>query len=62
VEGFAFDVELFLIARRRGYRVTEVPVAVTNVDTTTVRVGSDAYRMVRDLVAMRRRARRGDYD
>ena len=62
VEGFAFDVELFLIARRRGYRVTEVPVAVTNVDTTTVRVGSDALRMVRDLVAMRRRARRGDYD
>jgi glycosyltransferase involved in cell wall biosynthesis len=62
VDGFAFDVELFFLAERTGVKVTEVPVTVTNVETSSVRVGGDALRMVRDLFRVRRWARSGAYD
>lgn len=61
VDGFAFDVEVFHLAERQGLRVTEVPVTVTSVTGSTVRVGLDALRMVRDLVRIRRWSRSGAY-
>ena len=62
VDGFAFDVELFHLAERYHLALTEVPVEVANAETSSVRVGLDALRMVRDLFRVRRWAGQGRYD
>lgn len=62
VEGFAFDVELFHLAERYGFSLTEVPVQVENSDSSTVRVARDAVALLADLVRIRRDAARGRYD
>ncbi|HET9732566.1 MAG TPA: glycosyltransferase [Acidimicrobiales bacterium] len=61
VDGFAFDVEVFVIAAELGLEVREVPVELSNSARSTVRVGRDAVGMVRDLLAVRARAERGEY-
>jgi hypothetical protein len=61
IDGFAFDVELFVIAERNGLALTEVPVTVSNTARSTVHVVRDATRLVRDLFRIRRRARLGAY-
>ncbi len=62
VNGFAFDVELFVLAERFGLSVTQVPVRLAGSDHSTVRVGADALRMLRDLLRIRRWAASGAYD
>jgi putative flippase GtrA len=61
IDGFAFDVELFVMAERSGLSVVEVPVQVENSPRSTVKVARDAARLVRDLFRIRRWARRGAY-
>lgn len=61
IDGFAFDVELFVIAERNGLTLAEVPVTVVNTTRSTVRVVRDALRLVRDLFRIRRWLRRGAY-
>jgi putative flippase GtrA len=61
IDGFAFDVELFVIAERNGYSVQEVPVRVENRAGSTVKVVRDAARLGRDLFRIRRWAREGRY-
>jgi dolichyl-phosphate beta-glucosyltransferase len=58
VDGFAFDVELLLLARSR-YRVAEVPVTWRHVEESKVSPGADAALMFVDLVRLRWRHRRG---
>jgi glycosyltransferase involved in cell wall biosynthesis len=55
VDGFAFDVELFLLAAKHGFTVCEVPVDLNSAAGSTVQLRSDAVRMVRDLLELRRR-------
>jgi putative flippase GtrA len=62
LDGFAFDVELFHLVERYHLSLLEVPVSLANSRTSTVRVGIDATRMVRDLFRVRRWAGRGVYD
>jgi glycosyltransferase involved in cell wall biosynthesis len=62
VDGFAFDVELFVMAKRFGIPVTEVPVQVRNADRSTVHVSRDSRRMIQDLVRIRRWAAGGTYE
>lgn len=61
IDGFAFDVELFVLAERNGLSVSEVPVRVANSERSTVHVVRDAARLVRDLLRIRRWAREGRY-
>ncbi|MBA2433685.1 MAG: glycosyltransferase [Chthoniobacterales bacterium] len=61
IDGFAFDVEMFVVAERNGFAVTEVPVEVQNSTRSTVKVARDATRLVRDLFRIRRWAREGRY-
>ena len=53
IDRFAFDVELILLARRRGYRVAEVGVEWRNDPASRVRVLRDGIRMLADVVRLR---------
>jgi dolichyl-phosphate beta-glucosyltransferase len=58
VDGWAFDVELLLVAQRQGWRIEELPVEWRHVEGS--RLHSDpmtAWRTLRELVAIRREHR-----
>lgn len=61
IDGFAFDVELFVIAERARLSVAEVPVTITNTTRSSVKVVRHTVRLVRDLLRIRRWAREGRY-
>ena len=52
LDGFAFDVEILLLARSR-YKVAEVPVVWRHVEQSKVSPGRDAARMLWDVVKLR---------
>lgn len=62
VDGFAFDVELYLLAERLGLSLTEVPVRVENSDQSTVKIMRDPLQMLTDLTRIRLDTARGHYD
>ena len=53
-DGFAFDVEILLLARTMNFSVVEMPVHWSNSPESRVRVISDSLRMLRDLIRIRR--------
>jgi len=53
LDGWAFDVEVLIIARRLGYRVAEVPVRWINSEVTKVNATSDGIRMLLDALRVR---------
>ena len=53
--GWAFDVELLMLAKRRGYKIVETPVAWTHDDDSRVRVVRDGLRMLLDMMWIRSR-------
>jgi glycosyltransferase involved in cell wall biosynthesis len=59
LDGFSFDVELLLIARRLGLRVEEIPVRWTAVEGSKVRLLRDPLAMAADVARLRLRHRRG---
>ena len=61
IDGFAFDVELFLLAERFGLGIRELPVEVIDEQQSTVNVGAAALTMVRDILRLRRWDRAGVY-
>lgn len=62
IDGMGFDIEVLCLAERYGLAIHEVPVRVANSPTSSVRVVRDGLRLVRDVFAVRRKARAGDYD
>ncbi len=56
------DVEVLQIARRRGYRVAEIPVQWHYSPSTNVRPALDTYRMLKDVLRTRYYDLRGCYD
>ena len=60
--GWAFDVELLYIARRRGYMIVEIPIQWYFNADSKINVFRDSLRMFLDLLLIRRNARRGLYD
>lgn len=57
----AFDVELLLLARRRGYRIAEVPVAWEHNETERVNPLKDSVRMFADILKIRLAAIQNKY-
>jgi hypothetical protein len=53
VQGFAFDVDLLIIARHLGVNVAEVPVHWRQIAGSHIRPLADPYRMVVDLLRLR---------
>jgi dolichyl-phosphate beta-glucosyltransferase len=57
-DGFGFDVELLLLAQRRGYRIAEVAVNWADQPGSKVRVVTDGPRMFAQVLAARVRLAR----
>jgi hypothetical protein len=62
MRGFSFDVELLMMAQRRGYRIAEVPVNWHHVPGSKVNLVTDSAKMVRDLFVIRGHYLRGEYN
>jgi glycosyltransferase involved in cell wall biosynthesis len=54
LDGFAFDVEVLLLADRLGCEVADLPVEWINSPESKVRIVSDSLKMLRDAVRVRR--------
>lgn len=63
LDRFSFDVELFFVARRRGYRIAECPVRfLYKKEPSTVKFFSDSVAMFVDMLRVRWRGLVGVYD
>jgi dolichyl-phosphate beta-glucosyltransferase len=62
MNGFSFDVEVLLMARRRDYQIAEIPVNWTHQPGSRVNLVLDSLRMARDLFVIRGNLLRGWYD
>lgn len=61
-DGFLFDIEIFIRARKLGVQVAEVPVHVTFTDAdSTVRLTRQLFRVLPDLLRIKVRELAGDY-
>ena len=58
IDGFAFDVEVILLAQALGYRVAELPVRWLNSPESKVHIVRDSLRMLLDAFTLRRRVGR----
>jgi dolichyl-phosphate beta-glucosyltransferase len=61
LEGMSFDVEALYIARKRGYRIVEVPIDWYYMSESRVRLVEDSLHMFSDILAIRRNWRSGKY-
>jgi len=62
MNGWTFDVEILAIALRKGRRVIEVPIRWRYFPGSKIHVMRDSFQMALDLLTIRRRLRRGEYD
>lgn len=62
IDGWAFDVEVLYIARRRQLRILELPIEWHYRDRSRVSALRDPLRMLRDVLTIRGNSARGAYD
>jgi glycosyltransferase involved in cell wall biosynthesis len=62
LNGWSFDIELLYLARRRRYRVREIPIHWYYHPETKVSAVRDAVRMIGDIFRIHANAWRGRYD
>ena len=60
--GWSFDIELLYIARRRGYRIIEIPINWYFNPESKLNVITDAVKMGMDIITIRLNALRGVYE
>jgi dolichyl-phosphate beta-glucosyltransferase len=61
INGWTFDVEVLFIARKMGYSIVEVPIPWYYNADSKVRVLKDSLHMFTDLIDIRIKASRGQY-
>jgi dolichyl-phosphate beta-glucosyltransferase len=61
IDGWAFDVEALAVARAQRLRIVEVPIEWHYRQESQVKMLRDSLGMLRELLTIRARARRGDY-
>jgi len=57
----AFDVELLFIAKKRGFKIKEVPIIWHHMATSRVSPIKDSIRMLRDVIKIRLNDIKGVY-
>jgi glycosyltransferase involved in cell wall biosynthesis len=62
IERWGFDPEILFIARKRGYRVDEVPVSWAHDERTRISYLKDGIRMLEDIAIVRWNALLGRYN
>ncbi len=62
IPGWTFDVEILAIARRLKLKIIEVPIHWYYHEHSKVHVLRDSLRMAMDLLIIRKKLRRGEYD
>jgi dolichyl-phosphate beta-glucosyltransferase len=62
IEGWAFDIEALVIARRHGFKVHELPIEWHYREDSRVSALRDSLRMAKDVLAIRAAAASGRYD
>ena len=62
IERWGFDPEILFIARKRGYRVVEVPVSWAHDERTRISYLRDGTRMLQDIAIVRWNALLGRYN
>jgi dolichyl-phosphate beta-glucosyltransferase len=62
MQGWTFDVEALVIARRMGYKILEVPIPWYHNSKSKIKVLRDSLTMASDLITIRWNALRGVYD
>lgn len=62
MNGIGFDVELLYIAKRRGYKIKEVPITWYYDPYSTMRLWDDSINMLREIWEIRQNWRRGHYE
>lgn len=60
--GIGFDVELLFIAKRRGYRITDIPITWQYYDDSRMRLIKDSLNILREIWQIRQNWRRGAYE
>ena len=61
-DGISFDPEILFIARLRGYKTIELPIPWYYSNESRINLLHDTLAMIKDLLTIRRNARRGLYD
>lgn len=59
INGFAYEVEVLALARKRGYRIREVPVRCIHRRTSMIRPLRDSWNVLRDVLIIWYRWRTG---
>ncbi|MGA2572182.1 MAG: dolichyl-phosphate beta-glucosyltransferase [Terracidiphilus sp.] len=62
IERWGFDPEILFIARKRGYRIQEVPVSWAHDERTRISYLKDGLRMLQDIAVVRWNALLGRYN
>lgn len=62
IEGWAFDVEILFIAKKRGYQIVELPIPWYYNAESKINVLRDSFQMFLDLLKIRQNALQGKYD
>jgi glycosyltransferase involved in cell wall biosynthesis len=62
LERWSFDAEILFLAHRLGFQVREIPVTWADRPDSRVRVGGAVVKSFLELLEIRRRAARGDYE
>jgi len=62
IDGWAFDLEILALARRRAYGITEVGVEWADDGRSRVNPLKDMYKVVREALTIRKNLRRGVYN
>lgn len=62
VSGWSFDVEVLYLARKRGYRIVEVPIPWYYNPNTKISILRDSLRMALDILTVRWNDLRGRYE
>jgi glycosyltransferase involved in cell wall biosynthesis len=62
IQGWGFDPELLVVARRRGYTIREVPITWRYMRGSKIQPVRNTLSMIADVLTVRKNSARGDYD